>query len=150
MWGRGGAQRLMNDRLRTSLVVQACLVAQLWLTLCDPMGCIPPGSTIHGISQARILEWVAISFSRRYSWPRDQTQVSCIAGGFCTIWASKESLVVHWLRILLPMQGIQAWSLFQEDSTCQGATNPLSWALLPFEGNTRSHLNEKPSHCSEE
>ena len=39
-------------------------VAQLWLTLCDPMDCSPPGSSIHGILQARILEWVAISFSR--------------------------------------------------------------------------------------
>ena len=44
----------------------------------------PPGSFAHGISQARILEWVAISFSRGSSWPRDQTQDSCIASGFFT------------------------------------------------------------------
>ena len=44
-----------------------CLVAQLSLTLCDPMDCTLPGSSVHGISQARILEWVAISFSRGYS-----------------------------------------------------------------------------------
>ena len=42
------------------------------------MDCSPPGSTVHGISQARILEWVAISYSRGYSQPRDQTRVSCI------------------------------------------------------------------------
>ena len=47
------------------------------------------GSPIHGIFQARLLEWVAISFSRGSSWPRNQTQVSCIAGRRFTIWATK-------------------------------------------------------------
>ena len=54
------------------------------------MDCRPPSSSVHGILQARILEWVAISFSRGLSRPRDQTQVSCIAGGFFTVWASRE------------------------------------------------------------
>ena len=54
-------------------------VAQSCLTLCDPVDCSPPGSSIHGILQARILEWVAISFSRGSSQPRDRTQVSRIA-----------------------------------------------------------------------
>ena len=53
-------------------------------TLCDPMDCSPPGSSVHGILQARILEWVAIPFSRASSQLRDQTQVSCIASGFFT------------------------------------------------------------------
>ena len=52
--------------------------------LCDPMDCSPAGSSVHGISQARILEWIAISFSRGSSRPRDQAHVSCIAGGFLT------------------------------------------------------------------
>ena len=52
--------------------------------------CSPPGSSVHGILQPRILEWVAISSSRGSSWPRDQTQVSCIAGRFFTIWATWE------------------------------------------------------------
>ena len=51
---------------------------------CDPMDCNPPGSTVHGISQARLLEWVAISFSRGSSQFRDRTHVSCLAGGFFT------------------------------------------------------------------
>ena len=55
-------------------------VAQLCLTLSDPMDCSLPGSSIHGIFQARILEWVAIPFFKESSQPRDQTQVSCIAG----------------------------------------------------------------------
>ena len=50
--------------------------------LCDSRDCSHPGSSVHGILQARILEWVAISFLRASSWPRDQTPVSCIAGGF--------------------------------------------------------------------
>ena len=49
---------------------------------CDPMDCSPPGSSVCGILQARILEWVAISSSRGSSQPRDQTWVSCIAGRF--------------------------------------------------------------------
>ena len=53
-------------------------------TLCDPMDCNPPGSSVHGILQSRILEWVVISFCRGSSQPKDQTQVSCIAGGFFT------------------------------------------------------------------
>ena len=52
--------------------------AQSYLTLCDPMDCDPPGSSVHGISQARILEWVAVSFSRGSSQYRDRTRVSFI------------------------------------------------------------------------
>ena len=65
-------------------------VAQWCPTLCDPMDCSLPGSSIHGIFQARVLEWVAISFSRGSSWPRDWTQVSRIAGRRFTIWATRE------------------------------------------------------------
>jgi len=63
------------------------LVTQSYLTFRDPMDCSPPGSSVNGISQARILEWVAIPFFRVSSQPRDQTQVSCIAGRFFTAWA---------------------------------------------------------------
>ena len=59
--------------------MQVCvLVTQSCLTLCDHMDCSPPGFSVHGILQARILEWVAIPFSRGSSWPRDWTLVSCI------------------------------------------------------------------------
>ena len=61
--------------------------SRIWL--CDPMDCSLPGSSVHGIFQARILEWVAISFSRS-SRPRDQTQVSHIAGRRFTVWATRE------------------------------------------------------------
>ena len=66
--------------------VRLCvLVAPLCLTFCDPMDCSPQGSSVHGIFQARILEWVAISFSRGSSQPRNRIQVSCIAGRFFTL-----------------------------------------------------------------
>ena len=57
-------------------------VAQSCPTLCDPMDCSLPGSSVHGIFQAIVLEWIAISFSRGSSQPRDRTQASCIAGRF--------------------------------------------------------------------
>ena len=66
-------------------------VAQSCPTLCDPMDCSLPGSSIHGIFQARVLEWVAISFSRGSSWPRNRTRVSHIAGRCFTIWATREA-----------------------------------------------------------
>ena len=65
-------------------------VAQLCLTLCDLTDCSLQGSSVRGILHARLLEWVAISFSRGSSGPRDQTQVSHIAGRLFTIWATRE------------------------------------------------------------
>ena len=65
-------------------------VAQSCPTLCDPMDCSPPGSSVHGILQARILEWVAISFFRGSPLSRDWTQVSCIAGRHFNLWATRE------------------------------------------------------------
>ena len=68
--------------------VRACSVPRSCPTLCYPVGCSLPGSSAHGILQIRLSEWVAIPFSRGSSWPRDQTQVSCIVGRFFTIWAT--------------------------------------------------------------
>ena len=69
-------------------VVQSCP------TLCDPTD-----YTVHGICQARILEWVAIPFSRVSSQPRDQTQVSHIAGGFFTSWTTREAKIKGYVLI---------------------------------------------------
>ena len=77
---------IIGNKLPNLKRVCVCvLVTQLCLTLCDPMDRSPPGSSVHGILQARILEWVAIPFSKRSSRPRDQTQVSCTAGRFFTV-----------------------------------------------------------------
>ena len=67
------------------------LVTQSYPTLFNPMDYRPPGSSAHGILQARILEWAAISSFRESSLPSYWTQVSCIAGRFSTIWATREA-----------------------------------------------------------
>ena len=67
------------------------LVTQSSPTLCDPKDCSPPGSSVHGILQARIVEWVIIPLSRGFSQPRDQSQVSHIAGRFFTVGATRET-----------------------------------------------------------
>ena len=64
------------------------LVTQSFPILWDPRDFSPSGSSVHGILQVRILEWVAIPLSSGSSWPRDWTQVSCIVGRFFTIWAT--------------------------------------------------------------
>ena len=125
-------QKFLKDFIQASIYKTcAFLVAQLCSTLCDPIDCSPPGSSVHGGSPGkntwvgchallqrifptpwpntglphcmqilyhlshqrnpRILEWVAYPFSRGSSWPRDWTQVSCIAGGFFTSWATREA-----------------------------------------------------------
>ena len=67
-----------------ALNTQKALVVQPCPTLCDPMDCSPPGSSVHGILQARTLEWVAIPSSGGSSQPSDRTWVSCSAGRFFT------------------------------------------------------------------
>jgi len=89
---------------QTRELVTCCvcvLVAQLCLTLWDSMD-YSHQAPVHGILQARILEWVAIPFSRGSSWPRYVTQVSCIAGRFFTVWATREA---HYIDILCASPG---------------------------------------------
>jgi len=71
------------------------LVAQLHPTLCDPMDCSLPGSSVHRISHARTLEWVAMPSSRGSSRLGDQTRVSCIASRFFTIRATRKAVDVN-------------------------------------------------------
>ena len=99
-------QRLDRDSRDQNLLSvlfspSVCACAQLCLTLSNPADCTPPGSSNHGILQARILGWVAVPSSRGSSWPRDWTCISCIASGFCpakpsgklvSIWVSKHLL----------------------------------------------------------
>ena len=86
-WLEGGGQRTQwmlcgGLRAATEPAVQS---ESAGLILCDPVDCNPPGSSVRGISQARILEWVPIPSSRGSSQPRDQTQVFCTAHRFFTI-----------------------------------------------------------------
>ena len=80
-----------NKNLNNLIKVFVCVCARLCPTLWDPMDCSPPGSSVHGILQARILEWAAISFSRGSPQPRDWSQVSRNAGIFFTVWATREA-----------------------------------------------------------
>ena len=87
--------RLRRGRLSRPLqeesFVVVVLVSQSCPSLWDPTDCSPPGSSVHGILQARILEWVAIPFSRESSLPRDGTWVSCIAGRFFIVWTTRDA-----------------------------------------------------------
>ena len=74
-----------------SVICLKVLVTRSCPTLCHPMDYSPPGSSVHGILQARILESVAMPFSRGSSWPRDWTRVSCTTGRFFTVWATTEA-----------------------------------------------------------
>ena len=86
---------LQHHNLKTSIIVLLLIrkerKVQSCLTLCNHMDCSLPGSSVHGIFQARVLEWVAISFCRGSSWPRDRTQVSHIAGRRFIVWATREA-----------------------------------------------------------
>ena len=76
------------------------------------MDCSPPGSSVHGVSQARILEWVAMPFSRGSSQPRDRTWLCCISGKIFTIWAELERLMNNFGNILVFSQ--LAWHMLSE------------------------------------
>ena len=85
------------------LVVKSCP------TLCNPMDYNLPGSSVHGILQARVLEWVAISFSRGSSHPRNQTKISCIAGRFFTAETNvmkKQIIIKITYNLLDPVPGL--------------------------------------------
>ena len=72
-----------------------CLVPKLCLTLCDPVNCSPPGSSVHRISQARILEWAAISFSRGSSLLKDQTCISYIGRWILYHWGTRKAHIIY-------------------------------------------------------
>ena len=90
-WIRACMWLALTNKMQQKCATPKVLVSQSCLTLYDPMDYSPSGFSVHGLSQARILEWVAISFSRGSSWPRDWTCVSWIAGRFLTIWATREA-----------------------------------------------------------
>ena len=106
VWEREGIvqKKIFEETIPENFQNLVCvLVAQSCPTLCDPTDCSPPGSFIHGIFQARIVEWVAISFSRRSSQPRDRALVSHISGRLFIIWATREAqgqsrMLVWWNR----------------------------------------------------
>ena len=94
----------------------AYLVIKSCATFCNPMDCSLPGSPVHGISQARILEWVAISFFRGSSRPTDQTHISCVScieGRFFYLWVTGEAqhlccIIIFKISLYLPYCSFEA------------------------------------------
>ena len=83
-----------NIHMHVCLLSRSVMSDSLW-----PQGC--KGSSVYGILQARILKWVTISFSRGSCWPRDRTYVSCTAGRFLTIWATREAQICMYIHIYI-------------------------------------------------
>ena len=138
--------RLQFSEMNINVVsMWTCLVIQLSSTLCNPMDYSPPGTSVHGILQARILEWVAMSFSRGSPQPRDQTQVS---------WIAEDSLPpelpgktygqhVKW-KLLSHVQHVP-WTIesmeFSRSEYCSGSLSLLQ-GIFPTQG-----LNPGLPHC---
>ena len=125
-------------------------------SLCDPMDYSPPGSSVQGILQARVLEWVANSFSRGSSQLRDRTYISCIAGRFVTVWATRKTPQFSDILKIQLLMGRKLWHtdtppptrrLFASprSSVHPPAPPPAEWVARrqPFAGERVSgaHLN---------
>ena len=114
-----------------------CLSTQSCLTLSDLMDSSLPGSSVHRIFQASIQEWVAISFSRASSRPRDRTGVSCIFGGCFTIRASREAQT-H-MPYDSAINSMPRYTLTRNASTCVPEDAQKSIALLLITVPKRKH-----------
>ena len=119
------------------------LVTQSCLTLCEPMDRSWPVSSVYGILQERILEWVDIPFSRGSSQPRDQIQVSCTAGRFITLWATREAPII----ILKKDTEYFGQLIFKTEQcgqlkgiTCEKDRSPLS--ILSKKALVQNYLNQ--------
>ena len=101
-WAQKGESRADSQNkgawqpCRTPTVSSYSLIATSCPILFDPMDCSPPGSSVHGISQIRLLQWVAIPFSRGSSWSRDRTWASCI-GRWVLYWLRQQGSLILWL-----------------------------------------------------
>ena len=116
----------------------------------------PKDYTVHGILQARILEWVAFPFSRGSSQPRNQTRVSCIAGGFFTSWATKCLLPIHIMKpwhlmwLYLGMGPLMSWLRLNKVTREGPSSNGISILMReeaaesshPWKGHVRTHQED--------
>ena len=114
--GKGGGKGLVwKFGIRDRSQYMQCCCLDTMSCLCDPMDCSPPGSSVHGTSQARILEWAAISFSRGCSRPRNRTCISCLAGRFFTTepHGKPKPVYIEWInnKVLLYSTGKYSLSI---------------------------------------
>ena len=121
---------LLTSLIFPSIIVVSSESHSLVTDSCNPMDCSLPGSSVHGILQARILEWIAISFSRGYFWPGNQTPVSCIAGRFFTDWAMREapSIMVFSNESVLRIRWPKYWSSASILPMNTQDWSPLGWS----------------------
>ena len=126
----------------------ACMRSQSYITLCDPMDCSPPGSSVCGIFQARILQWVAISSSREPFPPRDQTCISsasCIAGRFFTAEPlgkpqnmlmqklnNMHPAALKWLGLLRYLYYLTPWTAAYQAPPSMGFSRQEYWSGSPL------------------
>ena len=94
-------RRPINIHHKYATTLLLCMLAPSCPTFCDPMNCSPSGSSVHKISQARLLEWVVISLSRGSSWPSDQTRVSCIGRHVLYCWATRSPYIHAYILYIL-------------------------------------------------
>ena len=120
-----GRKAINNLRKWESEVAQSCP------TLCDPMDCSLPGSSVHGIFQARVLEWIVISFSRISSRPRDWTWVSCTAGRHFIIWTTREALLLLSSFSRVQLCATPETAAHQAPPSL-GFSRQEQWSRLPF------------------
>ena len=135
---------------RDDLRLTACMrgkLLQSCLTLCDPMECSPPGSSVHGILQARTLEWVAMLFSRRSSRPRDR-RVSCIIGRSFTFWATREVPIISHYYLLSKLHCTAAMNGFPLLLPCVLVPHPTMSPSreLSLVLDTRTHTHTHTEH----
>ena len=113
------------DTFEESYLSIYCAPAQSSLTVCNPMDCSSPGSSVHGIFPTRILEWVAMPSSRGSAQPRDWTHVSCvscIAGGFFTHWVTGDALLKNTVILYtIPELGQSSHSFLMFSYNCWGS-----------------------------
>ena len=144
--------------------VRACMRAkslQLHLTLCHPMACSPAGSSVRGILQARILGWVAMSFSRGSSRPRDLTRVSRIGGRRLNVWATREDMYITiykiesqwgfvvWHRELIPLlcDNLKGWNGVGDGREVQERdTSTYGWFMLMYRRNQHNFVKQLSSN----
>ena len=112
-------------------------VAHLCLTICDPMDCNLPGSSAHGIFQARALECIAIFFCKGSSRPRDRSQVSHIAGRCFTVWATRETIRRIYRKVKVKSLSCvwvfaTPWTVTYQVPLSMGFSRKEYWSGLPF------------------
>ena len=106
--------------------IYMCVLSRFSLVqLCNTMDCRLPGSSVHGIPQAIILEWVGISSSRRSSRPKDQTHISCIGRQILYHWTTRKSLQIQISR--------QSWANLLPQQSCLHTGFPLSNMIMPYQ-----------------